>query len=230
VVRAPAGWKDRLARLLILGGIVAPPLFVLTFLVEGAIRPGYDPVRLPVSLLALTDRGWVQTVSFLVCGVLTVGLAVGLGLRSDPRGALPRLGRFLVVAFGVGLIGAAVFPTGPGGGYPPGVRGSSADDVTPHDVATLVAFASLAGAALIAARTAFQQGDRRWGAASALTGLVVVAGFALMVIAFSTRNDLSRIGGLIQRLTIAVGWGWLTVLALRAARASRIAHLPSGLT
>jgi hypothetical protein len=230
VTRVPAERRDRIAGILILGGVIGPPLFVLVFLIEGAIRPGYDPIRLPVSLLALTDRGWIQTASFLVCGALSVGLAVGLDLRADQSGQLPRLGRILVAAFGLGLIGAGVFPTGPGGGYPPGVSESASTDVTAHDVATLVIFASLAVAALITAPTAFRAGHGSWGAASAVVGLLVIAGFVLMVAAFSARNGLSPIGGLIQRLTIVVGWGWLTVLSLRATRTPRTAALRSGPT
>jgi hypothetical membrane protein len=216
VQRVAADRSERLARVLILGGVVGPPLFVLVFLVEGAMRPGYDPVRLPLSLLALTGRGWVQTANFLLCGVLSVGLAWGLGMRPDSSRPLPRLGRILIALFGLGLIAAGVFPTGPGGGYPPGVRGSSSD-VTAHDVATLVVFASLALAALVAARTGVRSGDRGWAATSAIAGVVLVVGFALMVVAFSSRSELSPIGGLIQRLTVIVGWGWLMALALREA-------------
>ena len=212
----PASPSDRLARVLILGGVIGPPLFVLVFLAEGAMRPGYDPVRLPLSLLALTERGWIQTANFLLCGVLSVGLAWGLGMRPDPSHPLPRLGRVLIALFGLGLIGAAVFPAGPGGGYPPGVRGS-ASDVTAHDVATLVVFVSLTLAALVAARTGLRAGDRRWASASAVAGVLVIVGFALMIASFSSRNELSPIGGLIQRLTVVVGWGWLMALALREA-------------
>ena len=42
-------------------GVIAGPLFVLVFLVEGATRAGYDPFRHPVSSLALGDHGWTQT-------------------------------------------------------------------------------------------------------------------------------------------------------------------------
>ena len=40
--------------------------FVIVFLVEGAVRSGYDPVRLVVSYLSLGDGGWVQVATFLV--------------------------------------------------------------------------------------------------------------------------------------------------------------------
>jgi Protein of unknown function (DUF998) len=40
-------------RALFVCGVVAGPLFVLVFLIEGAMTPDYDPLRHPVSSLAL---------------------------------------------------------------------------------------------------------------------------------------------------------------------------------
>ncbi|MGI5170389.1 hypothetical protein ACQEU3_39170 [Spirillospora sp. CA-253888] len=40
-------------------GVIAGPLFTLTYLAEGAARANYDPLRHSVSTLALTDRGRV---------------------------------------------------------------------------------------------------------------------------------------------------------------------------
>jgi hypothetical protein len=39
-------------------GVIAGPLFVLVFVVEGATRADYDPLRHPVSSLALGYWGW----------------------------------------------------------------------------------------------------------------------------------------------------------------------------
>jgi hypothetical protein len=76
--------KDTLVRSLLTGGALAGPLFVGTFLVEGATRADYDPLRHPVSSLALGPGGWVQTANFAVAGVLYVGFGAGLILaRSD---------------------------------------------------------------------------------------------------------------------------------------------------
>jgi hypothetical membrane protein len=59
-------------------GVVAGPLFVLVFLIEGAMTPDYDPLRHPVSSLALGPFGWTQTLNFIFVGILTLAFAVGL--------------------------------------------------------------------------------------------------------------------------------------------------------
>ena len=72
-------------------GVIAGPLFVVAFLFEGATRANYDPLRHPVSSLALGDYGWVQSANFIFAGLLRLAFSVGL------RRAL-RLGKGLVPA------------------------------------------------------------------------------------------------------------------------------------
>lgn len=105
-------------RWLLLAGVIGPILFVIVFLVEGWTRAGYDPMRMFVSLLALSDDGWQQIVNFVVSGVLVAGGAVGLRsvLREGPGSTW---GPRLIGLAGVGMVLAGVFVTDPGFGYPP---------------------------------------------------------------------------------------------------------------
>ena len=96
---------DAVARVALWAGVVGPPLFVATFLIEGATRRGYDPVRLQVSYLSLGDQGWIQIANFCVSGGLGDLLCLGppSGAPVRPRhtggtaadcGLWPRLDRF----------------------------------------------------------------------------------------------------------------------------------------
>jgi len=84
----PARWT----RGLLYCGLAAGPLFVTTFLAEGANRPGYRPSRHPVSSLALGPRGRVQAANFAVTGTLVLAGAAGLGAPLIPRSAAGRDG------------------------------------------------------------------------------------------------------------------------------------------
>ncbi len=66
------------AKALLSCGAIAGPLFVAAFLVEDAARVGYEPLRHPVSSLALGDHGWTQTANFVVACLLTLAFAAGL--------------------------------------------------------------------------------------------------------------------------------------------------------
>ena len=79
-------------------GLAAGPVFVTTFLIEGATRDQYRPSRHPVSSLALGPRGRIQAANFAVTGTLVLAGAAGLGRGADPA---------LSTRAGPALIGAA---------------------------------------------------------------------------------------------------------------------------
>jgi len=59
-------------------GIIAPALFVAVFTIEGALRPGYDPLSTYVSALSLGPRGWIQIVNFIILGALLLVFTRGV--------------------------------------------------------------------------------------------------------------------------------------------------------
>ncbi|MFC8807744.1 DUF998 domain-containing protein [Streptomyces anthocyanicus] len=89
-------------------GMAAGPLFTVAYLLQGASRVGYRPFRHPVSSLAFGRAGWVQTVNFLLAGLLSLVFAVGLW-----RVGFSRWGALLIGAWAVGLLGAGAFRTDP---------------------------------------------------------------------------------------------------------------------
>ena len=111
-------------RLLIACGAIGPILFILAFMVEGATRPGYSAWHNFVSDLSLSNQGWMQITSFLVCGICVFCFALGLRrvFRSG-RGAV--WGPILLGVFGLSLIIAGLFVTDPSLGYYPADTSSS---------------------------------------------------------------------------------------------------------
>jgi hypothetical protein len=63
---------------LLLCGAIGGPLFVLAFLIEGATRADYNPLRHPVSSLSIGDLGFMQIGNFILTGLLMIAFAVGL--------------------------------------------------------------------------------------------------------------------------------------------------------
>ncbi len=100
-------------------GVIGGPLFVATFLVEGATRANYDPLCHPVSSLALGDSAWTQTPNFIVAGLLTLAFVAGLRCALRARKG-SSWGPLLVEVWAVGMLVAGVFVTNPVSGYPPG--------------------------------------------------------------------------------------------------------------
>jgi hypothetical membrane protein len=191
-------------------GALAGPLFVATFLVEGALKTDYDPMRHPVSSLALGPYGWAQTVNFIVAGLLTFAFAVSL-LRQP--GTRQVIGAVLVSIWAIGLIGAGIFVTDPVSGYPPGTPPTPVEPTTAgrlHDLFSIPAFFGLGLACLVLAAGA----GWRWMVYSTLTGVAFLATFVVSGVAFS-QEAFVDVGGLWQRISVTVGWAWMTALAVR---------------
>ncbi|MFI7606714.1 DUF998 domain-containing protein [Micromonospora sp. NPDC049366] len=215
----PAPRPDR-TRALLRCGIVAGPIFVLTFLVDGATRDDYDPLRHPVSSLALGDHGWTQTANFLLCGLLTLLFAVGARRALRP-GRASTWGPLLIGVWAVGLLVAGTFTTDPVSGYPPGTPDAPtaySTSGTLHDGAALVAFPALTAAFFVLTRRFAGQRRRGWAIYSALSGLVFLAGFVLAGTGFAQTAGLVDLAGLYQRIAIITGLLWLTLLAVHLRR------------
>ncbi|OUM45194.1 hypothetical protein B8W73_01685 [Arthrobacter agilis] len=185
----------------------------------GAARPDYDPLRHPVSSLALGPDGWVQALNFGINGVLYLALAAGLARRRHAS-TTPRGGPLLIGAAGLGQIIAGLFTTDPVSGYPPGtpvtLERYSGAGARVHDLAAVPVFLGIPVAAILWARTFTRHGRRGWARYSATTAGSMIIGFLLTSAAFAQTPALAPRGGLLQRLTVTVGMSWLSALSIQA--------------
>ena len=109
----------RSTRLLLIGGVVAGPLFLALWALQAFTREGFRPTFHPLSLLSLGAGGWVQIANFVLTGILLIGAGLGLR-RSSQRAPGVTWTALLVALMGVGLVIAGVFVTDAGAGFPEG--------------------------------------------------------------------------------------------------------------
>jgi hypothetical membrane protein len=206
-------------RALLACGIVGPTLFILTFLFAGATRRGYDPWRNLVSQLATGAGGWVQIANFVACGVLLIAMAIGLW-RSSGRTATAGI----VAVLGVALILAGAFVTDPGFGYPPGTLERRTFHGEIHDYVSIVAFLSLGLAPLSAAVFPQTSASRAWRVYSTLAAAIVLVFIVVTTIAVNSAQSGTwpdAPTGLLQRISIVAGLGWLVALSFRSLPRTR---------
>jgi hypothetical membrane protein len=164
-------------RLLLAGGTVAGPLFIVASLVQAFTRPGFDIRRIAISMLTLGDLGWIQRTNFVVSGLLVLACAVGLrrALRTG-RGAI--WGPVLLAGYGIGLVTAGIFTPDPALGFPAGAPAGNpttySGHAMVHTVAFFVAFISLIAACLVLARRFAGSGRRGWAAYCVATALLPI--------------------------------------------------------
>jgi hypothetical protein len=216
---APLSPPSRLTRVLLTCGAIGPPLFVVVFLIEGATRPDYNPLRHPISSLAIGDLGWTQRANFVVTGLLILAFAFGLRSALRPYGA-GIWAPLLIGLLAVGLIAAGVFVADPISGYPPGtpmVPHRTTHGVL-HDAFGTPVFLGLPIVCLVVAYRFAKSGKRGWAAYCVATAATFLTCFVLSNTGFAQNPALMPIGGLLQRMTIVVGWAWLTALAVYLLR------------
>jgi len=93
-------------------GMIGPVLFTLSFLINGALRPGYNPVRQYVSELAIDTGGWIQILGFFVIGICLLLFSFGLK-EVLAKGKMSRLAPTLFLIIGVCYILSGIFVTDP---------------------------------------------------------------------------------------------------------------------
>ena len=208
--------SDRKTRPLLLCGALAGPIFTMIWLVSGLNRADYDPMRHPISSLAIGEFGWTQVINFLISGTLTLVFALGL------RSALLARGRsqwalIWIAAVGIGLIGAGLFVTDPVNGYPVGTPLLPMQPTVVgrlHRLFSALVFFGLPGAGLTLARLFARNGERTWASYSKFSAIAFIALFVLTSLNFAQIGMFPNYAGLLQRITLLIGFTWMTFLSI----------------
>lgn len=189
---------SRAHRMLLSTGLVGSVVFTGTFVIDGALRPGYGSLRQPMSALSLGAGGWVQVANFIVFGALTccsavgwrITLAAGVGAMWYPR---------LKVLAGFALITTGVFSQDPGAGFPPGVAAPASASVHAqiHNVAAVLSMvATIAALFVLAGRLSRESRWRGWGVCAAVTAVAMMTFLA----AFGSPLEHAELGGMFEKL------------------------------
>jgi hypothetical protein len=207
---APAGTGTARARRLLVCGVVAGPLWVVSVAVQALTRPGFSLTRSPASTLDLGPWGWVQVATFIVTGVLII--AAGAGMRRGvPDGLGHRWIPRLLAVIGAGTIGGGLFHPDPAGGYPPGAAAVASWHGVLHAVCGTTAFIAMVAVCLVFARRFAARGRRGLAACSRIAAVLVAAGAAT---ASAPHGSLNLYAGVsIAFLWIAAAITWILTAA-----------------
>jgi len=216
-------WTRRLLRC----GVAAGPVFVAVFLLEGAVRDGYRPLRHPVSSLALGPRGWIQAGNFAAAGTLFLAAAAGLARTGDL--AAGRAAPALIGAARGGADRLGGLPHGPDQRLP---AGNARCTHPPHPYRRGTqpggspGIRGLPAAALATSWRSWRAGQHRFGLYSAGTAVTMLTTMALAGAGLGQSPRLINFGGMFQRASIITGFAWLTALCAQALRRTPSAAAP----
>ena len=199
-----------MTRALLWAGVVAGPLFVLIAVVQMLVRPGFDWLQHPVSLLSNGDFGAVQVANFVVTGVLLLAFALGVRRRliSGPASVWAPT---MFAVCGVGLIVGGVFSADPALGFPVGAPEARPETMTLagtiHAFAPTIGFTGLVVALAVVGGRFWRHHERRLAVA---TWAVSAATLALSLPVWPSVATIF--------LAITLGFAWTALIALRLAQ------------
>jgi len=188
--------------------VVAGPFYVLVSLSQAIVRDGFDLTRHDWSLLANGAGGWLQVANLVLTGLMVVAAAVGY--RRALRGGIgQRWAPRLLAAYGLGLVGAGIFRADPMAGFPAGTPdGPPVTFTAPgmlHVVCGGIGFVALILATFVLAKRFGREGQRGRAAASVITGVAFLAGFA--GIASGSPTPTVVLG---FTAAVLLAWAWLS--------------------
>lgn len=214
-----SGAGDQRSSSMLLCGILAGPIYVVTGLAQAFTRKGFDMKRHALSQLSNGRFGWVQIANFIITGLLVVAGAIGL--RKTIKGSRAGTwGPLLLGAYGVGVIGAGIFVADPGNGFPPGTAAPATITTSGllHFVFGGLGFYALIASGFVFARRFSQRKQMGWVAYC----IVTAVGF---LISFGMIASGSKSPAVVLAFYFAVLWIWIwhTMLYVEINRAT-----PSG--
>jgi hypothetical protein len=169
--------EGRVTRSLLGYGPLAGAVFVGSIFIQGLTRHGFSIPHDDASLLANGPLGWIQVVTFLVAGAMTIAAAAGVHRALPSRWAAPLIG-----LYGAGLMAAGVFRADPAHGFGPGAPAGRAAHVSWHGdghlVAASIGFIAVIAACFVVGRCLSRAGDRGLAIYSRITGVAFLAAFA----------------------------------------------------
>ena len=202
----------RITKSLLGYGVIAGPIYVLAVAGQMATRDGFDPTRHAASQLANGDMGWIQIVTFVITGAMTIAAAAGVRRALGP-GRLSAWASGLLGVFGAGLMVAGIFRADPSDGFPPGTP-PGMREVSWHGLAHLtvagIGFACLVAACFVLGTWFARNRLTSWAWFSRITGVVFAGSFMALS---SGSGGATTI--LAFTAAVVLVWAWLSAVSVR---------------
>jgi Protein of unknown function (DUF998) len=187
----------KLSKLAAAGGVAAPVLFTVAWVVSSLRQAGHSAAEVQLSGLAAEDARdpQIMMAGFLVLGAGTVVFGAGLGRVTAPRSAGP----WLVLLAGAASVAVGLFRRDHMLLADPGFAGESWHNQV-HDVVSCVAYGAMLAAPLVLARRWHDDPD--WAPVSGpVQVLALVSAVALVVFASRIAGPYN---GVVQRFAVTL--------------------------
>mgnify|MGYP004417259097 CR=1 FL=1 len=206
---------------LLRAGIIAGVLVMTLSLSLAYLSEGFDISRHANSQLVLGEWGWLQTINFIMYGILVTIASIGMHqvMGGKPGGTWAPL---LMAIYGIGGFIVGLAPTDPAFGFPPGsdVIFKGYDHISLsaqiHGIAGGIAFTAMALASLVFARYFTAAKDYLWTGLSLIIGLSVLGVTAYLI--YSAGSEISSFNYLPTWIVGSLLWLYVSLVSWRLSQ------------
>lgn len=184
-------------RVALVVGLVGAVLFPAVYLLDGALRPGYNTLVDPISALAIGAGASVQITNFILYGVLIIVSAYGWR-RALVRGPAAVLYPSTRILSGLALIATGIVHQGP----------------IHNTVSYLSLIATVVGLFILAARLHRSPGWRGWAPAAIVTAVLEMG----LLATFGRLTTPSGGGGIFEKLATIIVAAFIVALTARVLK------------
>jgi len=198
-------------------GMLGPALFTLSFILNGHLQAGYNPVQRYISELSIGPLGWIQITGFLLLGLCIVLFSLGLK-ACFPTGKASRAAPVLFMIIGVCYFFSGPFVTDPAAMF----DNQQTWQGTVHGILGAIVF-SLSAAVCFVLWRRFRV-DAKWkplAPFTLVTGIVMFVLIVLMKIGQLQAGLLQTQAGVVQRCCLVLSYAWMMSVAYRMRKLSR---------
>lgn len=190
------------------GGVVAPILFTILYLVLGSITPGYNAYSQTISELGQVGQPYAafQDANFVLTGLLTMGFVISLE-ASVAQSRSSRVGSILLLAYPIAFIFVGTVIPLPSPLHVP--------------AGSVSFFATLTGVIITSWPMRKDASWHRIASFTLATGIVSVVGFFIYGF-LQSQSFATAWLGLAQRLVLAPYFVWIEILAIKLVSTPRL--------
>ena len=192
-------------------GMIGTAVFTVSFVVNGFLRPDYNPVLNYISELAIGPIGWIQIVSFLFLGVSIILFSFGVRAAFH-TGRASRAAPVLFLIIGISYILSGLFVTDP--------QAMFDNQQTPHGVIHGIVGALVFSLSAICCFVLWRRFriDKEWQSMSVFSfvaGTVMTILIVLMKIGQLHTGLLHDWAGIVQRCCLITSYVWIFLLSYK---------------
>jgi hypothetical membrane protein len=184
-------------------------LFVLVFIIDGFLRPGYSPIQQMVSDLGIGQNAWILNTDLAVFGLLCMLYVIGFyqAMRKSIGGGMLKASTSLLLLAGAGIVNDGFFTESN-----PADPTATLHDAL-HSLGFLVAFSSLIIALFIIGLQLRK--DRIWRGYAWYTMLTSLVTLLLIILPYAFPQYGVQFEGLNERMLLVEALAWQVVTGCR---------------